>query len=60
VRPGADDFLQCDDVRGDFTEHRGDALGTGPAVQSAAAMDVVGGDAQRRSRVTHSSYDSPW
>ena len=50
VRAGADHFLQRDDVGVDRAQHRGDALGPRPAVEAAAAMDVVGGDAQRRAR----------
>ena len=48
VRPGADHFLQRDDVGVDGAEHGGDALGARAAVEAAAAMNVVGGDAQRR------------
>ena len=50
VRPGADHFLQRDDVGVDRAQHRGDPLRARAAVQAAAAMDVVGGDAQRRGR----------
>jgi hypothetical protein len=54
VRPRADHFLECDDVGVDGAEHRGDPIGTSPAVEAAAAMNVVGGDAQRRPRaVSH-------
>ena len=58
VRPGADHFLQRDDVGIDRAEHGGDAFGSCSAVEPAAAMDVVRRDAQRRSRLTHCSYDS--
>ena len=54
ARPRADDFLQRHDVGVDRAEHRRDPLGTGAAVEAAAAMDVVGCDAQRRPRrVSH-------
>ncbi len=46
-RAGADDFLQRDDVGVDRRQHRGDALGARPAVESPAAVDVVGDDPQR-------------
>ncbi len=50
---GADHFLQRDDVGVDRAQHGGDAFRAGAAVEAAAAMDVVGGDAQRRARVGH-------
>ena len=54
VRPRADHFLQRDDVGVDGAQHGGDAIGTRAAVEAAAAVDVVGGDAQRgRAAVTH-------
>ena len=46
--PGADDFLQRDDVGVDRAQHRGDPIGARAAVEAAAAMHVVGRDAQRR------------
>ena len=61
VRSRADDFLQRDDVGVDGAEHRGDPLRAGAAVEAAAAMNVVGRDAQRRARRLESlRYDSPW
>ena len=45
-QPGPDHFLQRDDVRVDRGEHRGDALGAHAPVEAAAAVDVVGRDAQ--------------
>ena len=60
ARPGADHFLQRDDVRVDVPQHGGDAIGPRPSIHPAAAMDVVGDDAQRRGGVVaHSRYDSP-
>ena len=59
ARPGADHFLQRDDVGVDGAEHGGDALGTRAPVEAAAAMDVVGGDAQRRRARESLRYDSP-
>src|SRR5256885_9976244 len=54
VRSGADHFLQRDDVGVDGVEHGGDSIRTGAAVEPTAAMNVVGGDAQRRPRaVSH-------
>src|SRR5438132_4961093 len=50
VRAGADDFLQRDDVGVDRAQHGGDASGTRAAIEAAAAMDVVGRDAERRAR----------
>src|SRR6266571_2185701 len=50
ARPGADDLLQRDYVRVYRAEHRGDPLRTRAAVDAAAAMYVVGRDAQRRAR----------
>ena len=50
VRSRADHFLQRDDVGVDRAEDGGDPLGAGAAVEAAAAMDVVGRDAQRRAR----------
>ena len=50
VRSGADDFLQRDDVGVDRAEDRGDPLRARAAVEAAAAMNVVGRDAQRRAR----------
>jgi hypothetical protein len=44
-RTGANHFLERDDVGIDHREHAGDALETGAAVETAAAMNVVGGDA---------------
>src|SRR6185436_20003116 len=61
VRPGADHFLQRDDVGVDRFQDGGGAFGAGPSVEAAAAMDVVGRDAQRRARpLSHSClrYDS--
>ena len=49
VRTRADDFLQRDDVGVDRAEHGGDALGPRAPVEAAAAMHVVGRDAQRSS-----------
>jgi hypothetical protein len=46
-RPGADDFLQGDDVRIDVLEDAGDAVRPRPTVEAAAAVDVVGGNAKR-------------
>ena len=46
LRAGADDLLQRDDVGLDAADDVGDAVGTGAAVESAAAVDVVGGDPQ--------------
>ena len=48
ARPGADHLLQRDDVGVDLAQHRGDAIGPRAAIHAAAAMDVVGDDAQRR------------
>ena len=48
VRPGADHLLQRDDIGVDRADDRSDPIGTGPAVEPAAAMNVVGGDPQRR------------
>ena len=45
-RPGADDFLQRDDVGVDVAQHFGDACRRDAAVHTARAMDVVGGDAE--------------
>jgi hypothetical protein len=45
-RAGADDLLQRDHVGVDRGEHGRDAVGTHPAVEPAAAMDVVGDDPQ--------------
>ena len=45
ARPGADDLLQRDDVGVEGGEHRGDALGPVRPSMPAAAVDVVGGDA---------------
>jgi hypothetical protein len=60
ARSRADDFLKCDDVRADMSQHGRDAIGLGPPVHSAAAMDVVGHDAERLGDVVaHSGYDSP-
>ena len=54
VRSGADHLLQRDDVGADVAEHAGDALGFGAAIHAAAAMNVVGDDAQqRRGVVSH-------
>ena len=60
TRPGADHFLQRDDVCVDVSQHGGDALGSRPPIHPAAAMDVVGDDAERDGGiVAHSGYDSP-
>jgi hypothetical protein len=41
-------------------QHGRDAIGLGPPVHSAAAMDVVRHDAERLGGVVaHSGYDSP-
>ena len=48
LRSGADHFLQRDDVGVDRAQHGGDPLGTRASVEAAAAMHVVGRDAQRR------------
>jgi len=54
ARPGADDFLQRNDVRVDAPQYVCDAVRPGAAVESAAAVDVVGGDAQSdRTAGTH-------
>jgi hypothetical protein len=50
VRAGADHFLQRDDIGVDGAEDRGGSFRTGAAVEAAAAMNVVCGDAQRRAR----------
>ena len=49
VRPRADDFLQRDDVGVDGAQDADDAFGPRAAVETAAAVDVVGGDPQRAS-----------
>ena len=46
-RRGAHHFLQRDDVGVDGGQHRGDALQPRPAIEPAAAVDIVGGDAER-------------
>ena len=53
TRPCADHFLQRDDVGLDRVEHRRDAMGPRPAVESAASVNVVRDDAERRRAVTH-------
>ena len=58
VRARADDFLQRDDVGVDAAEHGGDALRPGPAVHAAAAVDVVGDDADARRARDSLRYDS--
>ena len=50
VRSRADDFLQRDDVGVDGAKDRGGPLRARAAVEAAAAMNVVGRDAQRRAR----------
>ena len=47
VRAGADHLLQRDDVGVDRPDDSAIAGRTGAAVEAAAAVDVVGGDAQR-------------
>ena len=47
VRPGANHFLQRDDVGIEPRKHLDGALRHGAPVQAAAAMDVVGDDAER-------------
>ncbi len=44
VRAGADHFLQRDDVGLDRPDHFRNTRGHRPAVEAAAAVDVVGGD----------------
>ena len=46
--PGADHFLQRDDVGVDVAQHLGDARRHRAAIHAAAAVDVVGRDAERR------------
>jgi hypothetical protein len=46
--PGADDFLQRNDVGVDLTKYGGDAIGSRSSIHAAAAMDVVSDDAERR------------
>ena len=47
VRAGADDFLERNHIRVDRPDDFGHAGRIGPPVHAAAAMDVVGGDANR-------------
>jgi VWFA-related protein len=47
VRTGTDYFLQRDDVGADVAEDTGDSVRFGPAIHAAAAVNVVGDDAQR-------------
>ena len=61
-RAGADHFLQRDDVGVDGREHAGDAFEARAAVEAAAAMNVVGGDAHlaRALRlIRHQSRSNP-
>jgi hypothetical protein len=46
IGPGADDLLQGDDVRLDAADDVGNAGRIGAPIEPAAAMDVVGGDAE--------------
>jgi len=58
VRPRPHDFLQRDDVGVDGAEDGGNAVGTRAAIDAAAAVDVVGRDAKRRTRrESHYCYD---
>jgi hypothetical protein len=60
VRPRANHFLQRDDVSFEIAEHCSDPLRAAASIQSDAAMDVVGDDAQRPlAGLAHSAYDSP-
>src|SRR5262245_6325284 len=43
--PGADDFLERDDVRFDLREDAGDPLRPRPSIESPRSMDVIGDDA---------------
>jgi hypothetical protein len=47
VRPGADDFLKCDDVGLEAAQHLRRAMRQRAAVESATPMDVIGDDAKR-------------
>ena len=59
ARPGANDFLQRDDVGLDCADHLRNPRRIGAPVEPAAAMDVVGGDAQRAPvGVGHECYDA--
>ena len=49
-RSGTHHFLQGDHVRINRTQHRGDTTGTGPAIEAAASMNVVGRYPERRTR----------
>jgi hypothetical protein len=54
VRAGADDFLERDEVGIDGPDHVRDTRGQRASVEATAAMDVVGGDADRPLvRITH-------
>src|SRR5262245_6478659 len=51
---GTDDFLHRDHVGLDAPDHVGDTFGTGAAVETAAAVDVIGGDPESSPmRVAH-------
>ena len=48
ARTGPHDLLERDDIRVDVPQHGGRSIGTRASIHAAAAMDVVGDDAQRR------------
>ena len=51
--PCSHDFLQRHHIGVDRAEHRGDAIGPRPTVESAPAVNVVRDDAERRRAMTH-------